>query len=94
MLSSTHALEPCCLSLGPGLPAHVPTLALSAPPVPRRLRAALNSTQGLEPFFPLGQTPASGGPGGALLAGGRGARSKRASSLLRRDSESGVLSEK
>ncbi|KAL4426043.1 hypothetical protein ABPG77_007839 [Micractinium sp. CCAP 211/92] len=59
-----------------------------------RLRAALNSTQGAEPFFPLGQTPASGGPGGSLAAGGRGGRGRRASSLLRRDSESGVLSER
>ncbi|PSC68963.1 malate dehydrogenase [Micractinium conductrix] len=58
-----------------------------------RLRAALNSTQGLGPdaFFPLGLTPGSA-PGGSLATGRRGA--KRASSVLRRDSEGGLMSEK
>ena len=78
---------------------HAP-LCGSHPPALRSLRAALNSTQGLgaEPFFLPGATPASadplasGGHGGAL--GGAGARGRRASSLLRRDSESGMASEK
>lgn len=64
-----------------------------------RLRAALNSTQGFgtEPYFlPGGATPASlasGGRGGGA-AGGVATRGRRASSLLRRDSESGAASEK
>ena len=55
-----------------------------------RLRAALNGTQdlGSEPF--LGLTPASAGLGGA--AGRRGGRGS--SSVLRRDSEAGAMSEK
>jgi hypothetical protein len=66
-----------------------------------RLRAALNATQGLgsDPFYlqQLGLTPGSavldpaGGGRGGMTARG----TKRASSgLLRRDSESGMASEK
>ncbi|KAI7836928.1 hypothetical protein COHA_009260 [Chlorella ohadii] len=59
-----------------------------------RLRAALNSTQGMgEPFY-LGLTPGSAPDMGGAAAG-LGGRRKRGSSALRRDSESqGVLSEK
>lgn len=72
----------------PLLPALIPL------PLPRcSLRAALNSTQGLDanPFHlqQLGLTPASASSGRAA-----GARGKRGSSVLRRDSEGGVMSEK
>jgi hypothetical protein len=65
---------------------------------PCSLRAALNSTQGAgDPFFmqQLGLTPASADPRAASgAATARGKRGKRGSSALRRDSESGVLSER
>lgn len=70
---------------------HTPLLSL----LPRSLRAALNSTQGMgEPFY-LGLTPGSA-PDMAGAAGAAGGRRKRGSSALRRDSEQsqGVLSEK
>lgn len=67
----------------------------SVPPSPLppcRLRAALNSTQGTDPLFlqHLGATPASAEPArpGSRLG------SKRASVGLRRDSESGALSDR
>lgn len=81
------------------LPHHLcdpPSFPFFLPPC--SLRAALNSTHGgpgSDPFFQLGLTPASVDPtrAGSLPGGRRG--TKRASGqLLRRDSESGMASEK
>lgn len=102
-LSSCTRLRPASSNLLIlGLPLHRPHRPVYPVPLPLpgnlcRLRAALNSTQGGpagEPFFPLGLTPASADPSrhGSMLRGGRGA--KRASSVLRRDSESGMASER